>query len=542
VSVYATIVNNGRPSRQGSWLGPANLALIVVLLAAGIGALSLARQRPLLSPLTPSPPAWSAAGHDAARTAHSRSYPAADLTLRWTRALASRGRPPVVDGNGNAYLSRADGALLSLSPNGDTRWCAAVRPVTDATCTGPPPPPGQPLPPPVAPSVTISPDNSLFMVDGAGDLSHVDPSSPHPVWSISAGLIPGDAVALSPDSGTLYGVVSGMTRAHYAVAALQPQSKPDSGWAAAARWRRTFIHAARLTPVSVAPDGTPLVVARAADPTGAATLYALNAHGGVRWHVSLAPGRPSYATIEAAGHGWVAWVAVTGASRSWVIVVDDKGRVLWRWPTLHVLDTVDGGFALSLPSAVKCSPRSSRAYVSSEVGVYAFDRRSHHPWLYFDTRRYHAGIPGAPATDVCGNVYVGTDRGYVYSVALPDGRYFGRVRWSYDTGRDARGALALDPQGNVLVSSRGISGTVVVESLGSGGAPLATAAPSASALACAGVDCPTPMPTLSPTAAPTASPTITPTLSPTITPPTATISPTATITATMLAGTLTPTP
>jgi len=228
-----------------------------VLLAAGIGALSLARQRSPLPPPT-SPPAWSAAGHDAARTSHSRSYPAADLTLRWTRALASLGRPPVVDGNGNAYVSRADGALLSLSPNGDTRWCAAIRPITDATCTGPQPPPGQPPPAPIAPSVTISPDNSLFVVDGAGDLSHVDPSSPHPVWSVLASLIPGDGVALSPDSGTLYGVVSGMTRALYAVAALQPQSKPDSGWAEAARWRPTFIHAARLTPVSVAPDGTPL--------------------------------------------------------------------------------------------------------------------------------------------------------------------------------------------------------------------------------------------------------------------------------------------
>jgi len=118
----------------------------------------------------------------------------------------------------------------------------------------------------------------------------------------------------------------------------------------------------------------------------------------------------------------------------------------------------------------------------------------------------------------------------VYSVALPSGRYFGRVRWSYDTGRDARGALALDPGGNVLVPSRGIAGTAVVESLGSGGAPLATAAPGATAMACAGADCPTPTPTLSPTVAPTASPTITPTLSPTIAPPTATISPTETLT------------
>jgi len=538
VSVYATDVDTGRPSRQGSWLGPSNLALIVVLLAAGIGALSLARQRSPLPPLGTSPPAWSVAGHDAARTAHSRSYPAADLTLRWTRALAPLGRPPVVDGAGNAYLARADGALLSLSPNGDTRWCAAVRPITDTACTGPQPPPGQPLPAPVAPSVTISPDNSLFVVDGAGELSHVDTSSPNYMWKVPAGLIPSDGIVLSPDSGTLYGVVPGTTRAHYAVAALRPQPKPSAGWASAAGWRPTVIHAARLTPVSVAPDGTPLVVARAADPAGAATLDALDAHGGVRWQVSLAPGRPSYATIETTDHGWIAWVAVTGTSRSWVIVVDDKGRVLWRWPTLHVLDTVDGGFALSLPSDVKCSPRSSLAYVSSEVGVYALDRRSHHPWLFFDTRRYHAGIPGAPSTDVCGNVYVATDRGYVYSVALPSGRYFGRVRWSYDTGRDARGALALDPGGNVLVPSRGIVGTAVVESLGSGGAPLATAVPGATAMACAGADCPTPTPTLSPTVAPTASPTITPTLSPAITPtlsptiapPTATISPTETLT------------
>jgi len=531
VNVYATKVDNDKPSRRGSWLGPSNLALIVVLIAAGIGALSLARQRPSLPPPT-SPPAWSVAGHDAARTAHSRSYPAADLTLRWTRALTSLGRPPVVDGNGNAYLALSDGALLSLSPNGDTRWCAAVRPVIDTTCTGPPPPPGQPPPPPVAPSVTISPDNSLFVVGGAGVLSRFDASSANSAWGVPSGLIPGDGAVLSPDSKTLYGVVAGTARAHYAVAALQPQPKPDSGWAEAAGWRPTFIHTARLTPVSIAPDGTPLVAARAADPTGTATLYALNAHGGVRWRVPLAPGRPSYATVETTEHGWVAWVAVTGAPRSWAIVVDDKGRVLWRWPTLHVLDTADGGFALSLPSDVKCAPRSSLAYVSSDVGVYALDRRSRHPWLFFDTRRYHAGIPGAPATDVCGNVYVGTDRGYAYSVALPDGRYFGRVRWSYDTGRDARGALALDPQGNVLVTSRGISDTVVVESLGSGGAPLATAAPSASALTCAGADCPTPTPTLSPTVAPTASPTITPTISPTTAPPTATISPTETLTPT----------
>jgi len=505
------------------------MTLLVVLLAAAVGALALARQRPIVPPQQPPPPAWSLAGHDGARTGHSLSNPALvkgdSLTLRWRRAFAAPplpARPPVVDGHGNVYVPRADGALLSLdsTSNGETRWCAAVQPITDTACAGPQPLQGQMLPPPVAPNVTIAPDNSLYVVDGTGELSFfpasssVAPASSMPLWREKAGLIPGDGIALSPDGGTLYGVVAGPARSLYTVAARRPRRQPATGWGPAPGWRPPFIPALRFSPVSVAPDGTPLVAATALDVRGDAVLYAFDtrnqARGRGRWHVALAPGRPTYAAIEPTRHGWIAWIAVSGPVRSWIVLVDNNGRVLWRWSTLHHIDTKDGGVALSLASSGCLSSRAALGYVSTEVGIYAIDRRIYHPWLFFDTRRLGAGEPGALATDVCGDVYVATSHGAVYAL-VPSGRRtispLGQVRWAYATGRDARGALALDPHGAVLVASRDVSGTVVLESLGAGpGAPLATPRPGATAIPCADADCPTITP------APSATATITPTM------------------------------
>jgi len=506
-SVYPTDVERGNAGWGGSRLGPSNLALIIMLLAAGIGALALARQRPIVPPPPPPPPAWPLAGHDAARTAHSLSDSGVagqrDLTLRWRRVFAATplpARAPVFDGYGNLYLPRSDGALLSLSAaSGDTRWCAAVQPITDTACAGPQPSPGRPLPLPVAPNAMIGPGNGLDVVDGQGGLSRFDPSAPAPLWQEPMGLIPGEGIVLSPNGAILYGVVAGPARALYAVVALRPRRQPAAGWGSAPGWRPLFIHASRLSPVSVAPDGTPLVAAGAPTPDGAATLYALAGDGGARWRVVLPPGHPSYATVEGTAQGWVAWVAVTGAARSWVVVVDSRGATLWRWSTGHPLDTTDGGIALSAaPARASARTRNAIAYVSSTVGIYALDRGRRHSWLFFDTRPHKGapsgyGSPGAPVTDVRDTVYVATDRGYVFDIWR-----YGGERWRYETGRDARGALALDPQGNVLVSSRDVSGTVVLESLGApspSGFPLATPAPGATPPACADSDCPTPAPT-----------------------------------------------
>lgn len=545
--------------RGGPWLGPSRLTLLIVLIAAAVGALSLARQRPIVPPPKPPPPAWAVAGHDSARTAHSLSYPAAlPLTLRWWREFqppATIARPPVVDGYGNIYLARPDSALQALKPSGDTRWCVAEQPITDTTCAGPSlqGPIGQALPRrPVPPNALVGPDDTVYVVDGAGGLAvfDPDPKSATPVWHGSLGLVAGAGVALSPDGTTLYGVAEGPARSLYGVVALRQRRNPSGSWGRAPGWRTTFIHALKLSPVSVAPDGTPLVVAAAPAPDGRAMLYALDPTGGVRWRVPLAAGRPSYAAIEPTGTGWIAWIAVAGPVRSWVYLVDNTGHMLWDWPTLHHLDTRDGGIALSLQSKGCPSARTGIGYVSSEVGIYALDRRIHHPWLFFDTRPLGAGTPGAPTTDVCGGVYVATSHGDVYSL-VPTGHTIsplGRVRWSYDTGRDARGSVELDADGNVLVMSRTADGGTVLESLGSAQqAPNpqpVTPLPSTTTVVCAGSDCPTPMPT--PTTTPTITPTVTATPAATATPtatPTATATGTATATATGTAtATATPPP
>ena len=160
--------------RPGRRLKPSDMVLVAVLVSAAIGALLLVRQPPTPSLATPRPPpAWAVAGHDAARSGHSLSYPAElPITLRWPRALPPIARPPVIDGYGNAYMARSDGALLALDSNGKTLWCAAVQPITDTSCTAPlPPAPPHALPPPVAPNALIGPDGYLYVVGATGALA-----------------------------------------------------------------------------------------------------------------------------------------------------------------------------------------------------------------------------------------------------------------------------------------------------------------------------------------------------------------------------------
>src|SRR5205085_12394447 len=123
-------------------------------------------------------------------------------------------------------------------------------------------------------------------------------------------------------------------------------------------------------------------------------------------------------------------------------------------------------------------------------------------------------------------VYVATTAGHVYDVG-PDGR----VRWRYDTGRDARAILTLYPDGTVLVTSHDRTGADVAEALGAHGTPVTPVG----GLICAAPDCPTPTPTLTPTVTMTPTATLTPTVTVT---PTATLMPTSTATPT---ATLTPT-
>jgi outer membrane protein assembly factor BamB len=495
--------------------------LAVVLASAAIGAISLVRQRPdphLATPIPP--PAWSVAGHDAARSGHSLSYAAAlPITRRWWRALMPIARPPAIDGYGNAYLARSDGALLALDSNGNTRWCAAVQPITDTSCTGAlPPVPPPALPPPVAPSVLIGPDGKLYVVGAGGRLAVFNPNPLSPLWHRRLGFIADDGVVFGLDGRTLYGVVAAAQQhGHptFAVAAVRRLGRPARGW------HRTPIPSRGLTPVSIAPDGTVVVAATAPVPGGDAALYALDAHGGVRWRLPLAPGRPSYAAIAGVGREWVAWVAVAGAMRSWVVVADERGHALWRWSTGRPLDVIDGG--VTLASRTMSHPsRSGRAYVGSTVGVYGLDLSGRHARLFFDTRVRRAGAAGVPTTDVDGTVYVATTAGHVYAVG-PDGR----VRWRYDTGRDARGVLTLYPDGTVLVTSHDRAGADVAEALGAHGTPVTPVG----GLLCAAPDCPTPTPTVTMTPTATLTPRVTVTstaaLTPTILP--LAVSPTPTL-------------
>ena len=509
----------GEPRRAGGRLRPSDLVLVVVLVSAAIGAISLVRQPPNPRLATPKPPpAWAALGHDAARSGHSLSYPVGlPITQRWWRTLPPIARPPVIDGYGNAYLAHADGALLALDANGNTRWCAAVQPITDTSCTAPlPPPPPYVPPPPVAPNALLGPDGYLYAVGARGVLAAFNPNPLTLLWHRRVGFIADDGVVVGRDGRTLYGVVAAPRQQGYpafAVAAVGRLGRPAGGW------HLTPIPSRGLTPVSIAPDGTVVVAATAPVPGGDAALYALNAHGSVRWRLPLAPGRPSYAAIAGVGGEWVAWVAVAGALRSWVVVADARGHALWRWSTGRPLDVADGGVTLARRTASHPA-RSGLAYVGSTVGVYGLDLSRHRAWLFFDTHVRRAGAAGVPTTAVDGTVYVATTAGHVYAVG-PDGR----VRWRYDTGRDARGVLTLYPDGTVLVTSHDRAGADVAEALGAHGTPVTPV----DGLMCAAPDCPTPAPTVTPTLTITPTATFTPTMVATPTIVSAAVSPTPTL-------------
>jgi len=375
-------------------------------------------------------------------------------------------------------------------------------------------------------------------VGARGALAAFNPNLLRLLWHKRVGFIADDGVVLGLDGGTLYGVVAAPRQdGHpaFAVAAVRGLGRPAQGW------HRTPIPSRGLTPVSIAPDGTVVVVATAPVPGGDAALYALDTRGSVRWRLPLAPGRPSYAAIAGAGREWVAWVAVAGAMRSWVVVADERGHALWRWPTGRPLDVIEGGVTLARRTASHPS-RSGLAYVGSTVGVYGLDLSRRRAWLFFDTRVRHAGAAGVPTTDVDGTVYVATTAGHVYAVG-PDGR----VRWRYDTGRDARGGLTLYPDGTVLVTSHDRAGAGVAEALGAHGMPITPVG----GLICAAPDCPTPTPSVTPTLTFTPTATLTPTvtsiptatLTPTVTSiPTATLPPTRTATPTILPTAASPMP
>ena len=520
-------VKDKRRAGSGRWQ-PSTLILLLVLLVAIIGAFSLARQRPLVQPRVP-PVAWAVAGHDAARSGQSLSYPAAltrgKITLLWWRSVATLAHPPIIDGYGNIYLSLTNGALLALNSSDDSIGCVAVQPITDTTCSAPRPPvPPQRLPAPVAPNALAGPDGHIYLVAGGGVLAAFNATLSTRYFTATSGLLAEDGLNFTePSPGgavTLYGVTRLPGRARFAVKALQWPGKPVPGW------HLTPLAARGLSPVSVAPDGTLLVAGSAPSPGGAATLYALDSDGYLLWQRRLAPGRPSYASIAGTSDNWVAWVAVTAAARSWVVVADANGNVLWRWQTGHPLDVRGGGVALAHRTTADPA-RTSLGYVGSTIGVYALNLRDRRSWLFFNTRLHHLGAAGPPTLDHRDTVYVATDRGHVYDV-WPDGR----IRWSYDTGRDARDAIVLDPNGAAVVVSHNASDLVVAEALGAGGRSLTIS----TALACAAADCPTA--TATPTGTPatptmTATPAITTTAAaaPTITTASATPQPTTTATA-----------
>src|SRR5918911_5675913 len=319
----------GETRRFGGRLRPSDTVLVVVLASAAIGAISLVRQPPNPRLATPRPPpAWSVAGHDAARSEHSLSYPVGlPISQRWWRVVQPIARPPVIDGYGNAYLARSDGALLSLDANDNTRGGAAVHPITDTSSTAPlPPPPPYVPPPPVAPNALLGPDGYLYAVGARGVLAAFNPNPLTLLWHRRVGVTADDGVVFGRDGRILYGIVSAPRQHGYpafAVAAVRRLGRPASAW------HLTPIPSRGLTPVSIAPDGTVVVAATAPVPGGDAALYAFNAHGSVRWRLPLAPGRPSYAAIAGVDGEWVAWVAVAGAKRSWVVGGHERGPCLW---------------------------------------------------------------------------------------------------------------------------------------------------------------------------------------------------------------------
>lgn len=493
-------------------MGLSAVVLLVVLLAAAMGALALARQRPnpRLAARVP-PAAWALEGHDAARTGHSLSYfttlPITLVPNHW-RQIPPIGRAPIIDGYGNVYLARPDGALLALNADFGTSWCAALQPITDTSCTGPAAEtPPSPLPPGVLPNAIIGPDGYhvyIYVVGEQGVLRVYDRSSPYPLWHKYLGLVPDDGVVFGPDPGIMYGVIPAGPQhglRAYAVVALRWPGVPSQGW------RTVPIVSRGLSPPAIAPGGAVLVSARSSRTGRPAMLYALSNSGEMRWRVALAPGRPSAVAIEGKPNDWVAWAVVVGATRSWLFVVDHRGRLIWRWSTGHPLSVTGGVVALAHPA--RANPlQNGLGYVGSPVGIYAFDLRLRHAWLFSDTRTY--GPTGAPVTDYRDTVYFATASGQIFDVWQN-----GTLRWRYDTHRTAPGPLALYPDGSVFVTTRDANGMTVAEKLGTDGVPLAAGA------YCADPDCPSPTPT------PSATTSLSPVADATAATPTSTPSPTA---------------
>jgi len=499
---------------------PSTVVLFVVLTAAGLGAISLARQPRIARLANPQPaPAWAVTGHDSARTGHTPYAAPAAPTLLWgpLSIAAPVAHPPIIDGSHNVYVARSDGGLLFFkgNSNGDTNWCPTERSITDTLCAGPSPRPavssskgGNALVRTTLSGLAVQ----TYVVDGRGSLAAFDTTSPLSSTPNRLLDVP-QRPSLAPDAGLvsgrrgstlyLYGVRVLTSRSSYAVTALGDNGRPVRGW------RETPIASRGLTPVSIAPDGTLLVAASALEPGGAAVLYALDTHGRVLWRLPLAPGLPSYVTVQGTSSGWTAWVAVTGAARSWVVVAYSDRRPPWRWSVGHPLDVTDGGVALAQPSVdvPLTEPITDTAalpdvgYVAGTVGIYALDAAHHHAWLFFDTRRVVGDIPGPPITDKGGTVYVATRKGHVYAVRPADGQPL----WRYDTGRDAQGPLVVDSSGALVVMSRDTAGAAYVEALGANGGAALTVT---TAVACAGLDCPTATPT--PPATATPPPTVSP--------------------------------
>lgn len=539
-------VDRGGAGAEHRSAGPSTVVLFVVLAAAGLGAISLARQPRIARLANPQPaPAWAVTGHDSARTGHTPYAAPAAPTLLWgpLSIAAPVAHPPIIDGSHNVYVARSDGGLLFFkgNSNGDTNWCPTERPITDTLCAGPSPSPSVSSPKGGNALVRTTLSGlavQTYVVDGRGGLAASDTTSPLSSTSSRLLDVP-QRPPLAPDAGLvsgrrgstlyLYGVRVLASRSSYAVTALGDDGRPVRGW------RETPIASRGLTPVSIAPDGTLLVAASAPEPGGAAALYALDTHGRALWRLPLAPGLPSYVTVQGTSSGWTAWVAVTGAARSWVVVAYSDRRPPWRWSVGHPLDVTDGGVALAQPTVdvPLTAPITDTAappdvgYVAGTVGIYALDAAHHHAWLFFDTRRVVGDIPGPPITDKGGTMYVATRKGHVYAVRPADGQPL----WRYDTGRDARGPLLVDSSGALIVMSRDTAGAAYVEALGANGG---TALTVTMAVACARLDCPTATPTPPTTATPLATATLPATL--TASPATATVTPTAPLTVTSTAS------
>ena len=517
---------------NGSVARPSSVALVIVLTLAIVGAVSIARQGIIVPPLAPPEPAWASVGHDNAHTGHSRSLPVNGPITLLNRFVFNPGESvagsPAIDGGGNAYFVRQDRAIHALGKDGDTMWCYALQPITDTTCTGS----GSIVPVPLlgtVPSALAAPDREVYVVGPFGQFIRFDPTKAVPSYSISGSLVSSSGLVASKDRVLtdvhgvepffLYGVVR-QASGRFAVTKLNQDGTRAAGW------RDTLIRARQLTAVSVAPDGTPLVVATAPRVGAVATLYALSfGDGRVLWRVDLAPGYPSYASVEGTTSGWVAWVAVNAQQQSSVVVVDNKQRKLWQRTIGHHVVVSNGGLALAHPMWGRPA-HNGLAYLSSDAGIYLFDLAHRRMGIFgLDARLSTVGMPGAPVLDEGNNLYVGTSRGHVYAIAPS-----GRTLWRYDTGRDARFAVEPYPSDStaVLVVSHDTRlNQDVVEKLGEGpgGLPVATGV----AIACAAPDCPTATPTVTPTTVPTETstpvpPTVTATSAPTAM-PTATLPP-----------------